>query len=227
MDAAEVAPPSVDEMQQRLDFELAVLDLLPGATSVTDFPAGGVAVFRPNDSQANGVRLKLDGRLVKQTFNIDILDKVAAAVALKNKMKTQGWAGEAAVLAAENQVRRRGQHGTEAAPAAAAELTEAEVQWLSEWYDSQLEPDSVSIEQANAALAGYRASNGGSSAHQALFEAQVIRMHTCIITHSLSRARISLAQPFARARARASLPPSGTRRPEPNLLTRLQMLLES
>ena len=113
---------SADVAQQQLDFELAVLKSLPGASSVTDFPPGGVASLVPNDLQKNGVRLKVDGRLVKQTFNQNITDKVAAARALKEKIKGAQYCGAAAVLAAEDMVRTRA--GPQQ-PSAPAELTEA------------------------------------------------------------------------------------------------------
>ena len=163
------AAPDVGTAQQQLDFELAVLGKLPGASSVTDFPKGGVAVVKPNDLQANGVRFKLDGRLIKQTFNGDISDKVKAARVLKDRMKSDAFVGEAAVLAAEEQVRRM--FSAHCAPEAMppAELTEADLLWLSDWYDEQAEPDQVTLDQANAALASHR----GTSATQILFEAQV------------------------------------------------------
>ena len=50
-------------------------------------------------------------------------------------------------------------------------MTEAELLWLSDWYDQQPEPDQVTLEQANTALASHRASSGGTSAFTALHEA--------------------------------------------------------
>ena len=164
-----VEVPSVEVMQQQLDFELRVLRGLPGATSVTDFPPGGVLETK-SDPQSNGVRLKLDGRLIKQTFNADIDNKVTAARVLLNKVKST--VGEAAVNAAVEAAQTGGVVQPPLAPAA---LTEAEEQWLADWYDSQPAPDEVSLQDANAALAGHRASVGGASTTQALMEAQWLR----------------------------------------------------
>ena len=165
------APPSASLAQKQLDQHLAVLRLLPGATSVTDFPNGGVFALVPG-LQGNGVRLKLDGRLIKQTFNDIISDKATAARVLKDRMKDASYAGEAAVLAAEEQVRLKTQP-THERPPEPEELSTAELQWLTNWYDEQPAPDEVTLEQANAALAKHRESSGGTSATQVLFEAQV------------------------------------------------------
>ena len=167
----EAALPSADVAQQQLDFELKVLRALPGVTSVTDFPTGGVTNIKPNVPQDNGVRLKLNGRKLDQRFNSKISDKITAARVLKERMKGADFVGEAAVLAAEAQVRL----AVEAVPLSsseALELTEVELQWLSDWYDSQSEPDQATLEQAAAALEAHRASSGGSSITQRLFEAQ-------------------------------------------------------
>ena len=43
--------PAADVAQQQLDFELAVLKALPGSSSVTDFPTGGVMKCKANDLQ--------------------------------------------------------------------------------------------------------------------------------------------------------------------------------
>ena len=77
----------IDVLQRRLDKELAVLRLLPGVTSVTDYPAGGMATVK-SDLNKNGVRLKLDGRLINSHFNSSgVDDKLRAALALKEKVR--------------------------------------------------------------------------------------------------------------------------------------------
>ena len=104
--------------QQQLDFELAVLRALPGVSSVADFPPGGVSKIKPSVPQDNGVRLKLNQRKLDQRFNSNISDKVTAARELKNRLKGAEFVGEAAVLAAEEQVRL----GAQPAPHAALEV---------------------------------------------------------------------------------------------------------
>ena len=183
------AAPEVASAQLLLDFELAVLRALPGATSVADFPAGGVEKVKLNDPNSNGVRLKIGGRLIKQTFNANISDKIQAARVLKDRLKDDSFFGEAAVLAAEEQVRLDTQPSHQlSASSASAELTEAELQWLAEWYDEQPEPDQVAIEQADAALQRHRASSGGSSATQVLFEAQWLRAKLTAATTRMQKA---------------------------------------
>ena len=96
-------------------------------------------------------------------------------------MKGESFLREAAVLAAEEQVSLRGGlPDTQAAQT--GEMTEEELQWLSIWYDEQLQPDEVTLEQATAALATHRASSGGSSATQHLFDTQVCA-HGCTLSH--------------------------------------------
>ena len=141
----EDVPLSVEGQQQQLDFELAVFRALPGVTSVADFPAGGVAFVKPKKLNDTGIRLRLDGNLIKQTFNMNISDKVTAARVLKQRLKGKDFLGEAAVLAAEERVL----HATKAAPQSSAEAaaqlpSEAEIEWLATWYDEQPEPDQVS-----------------------------------------------------------------------------------
>ena len=183
------AAPEVASAQLLLDFELAVLRALPGATSVADFPAGGVEKVKLNDPNSNGVRLKIGGRLIKQTFNANISDKIQAARVLKDRLKDDSFFGEAAVLAAEEQVRLDTQPSHQlSASSSSAELTEAELQWLAEWYDEQPEPDQVAIEQADAALQRHRASSGGSSATQVLFEAQWLRAKLTAATTRMQKA---------------------------------------
>ena len=168
--SAEVSP-EAGTAQLQLEYELAVLRALPG---VADFPPGGVGKVKPNEPNSNGVRLRIDGRLIKQTFNANISDKIEAARVLKERLKDDSFFGETAVLAAELQIQLGTQPSHEAS-SAPAELTDAELQWLAEWYDEQPEPDQVTMELANAALQRHRASSGGSSATQVLFEAQVTR----------------------------------------------------
>ena len=154
-----VDPLPQDAAQQLLDFELAVLRALPNVNSVADFPPGGISAFKANDPNSNGVRLRLNGRMIKQTFNKDISDKVQAARVLKERMKGDDCVGKAAVLLAEEQVRL----GLQAAPqpsAPRAELTEAKLEWLSNWYDAQPEPHQVALEMADAALAQRRQGDG-------------------------------------------------------------------
>ena len=171
MERHETTLPTVAVAQKQLDFELSVLRALKqhGVTSVAEFPPGGVAVVKPNP-QDNGVRLKLNGRKLDQRFNANISDKVTAARALKERMKGEEFVGEAAVLAAEQQV-RLGTVGESTEPAP-AELTDAEALWLCNWYDEQPEPDQVTLEQADGALATHRVSSGCTSVTQVLFETQ-------------------------------------------------------
>jgi hypothetical protein len=166
--------PSEATAQQLLDLELRVLKLLPGVGSVADFPPGGIAAVNIGKPNENGVRLRLDGHLIKQTFNHSISDKLEAARVLKARMKGAAYVGEAAVLAAEEQALLGAAQPQQYAP---EQLTEAELQWLSNWSDEQPNPDQISLEQANAALSNYRASSGGTSTTQVLFEAQVALLH--------------------------------------------------
>jgi hypothetical protein len=174
------AAPEVGMAQLQLDIELAVLRALPGVTAVADFPAGGVATVKQNDPNKNGVRLKLHGRLVKQTFNANISDKAQAARVLKGRMNNEAFVGEAAVLAAEEQVRLGAQPSPQTT--ASAELTEAELHWLSNWYDEQAEPDLITLEQANAAIARHRASSGGASMQRGMHH--FMRRNACIPSYS-------------------------------------------
>ena len=139
---------------------------------MADFPPGGVGQVKVNEPNSNGVRLRVDGRLIKQTFNANISNKIKAARVLKGRLKDDSFFGEAAVLAAEQQI-QLGSEPRHEASSAPAQLTDAELQWLAEWYDEQPEPDQVTAELADAALRRHRASSGGTSATQILFEAQV------------------------------------------------------
>ena len=175
-----------------LDFELAVLRALPGVNSVADFPASGIASLKLNSPNDNGVRLRLGRQLVKQTFKADISDKLQAARVLKDRMKGDSFVGEAAVLAAEEQVRCGAQPSRQSAP---AEITETELEWLSNWYDEQPEPDQVTLEQANDALQTHdRAAAGGTSATQVLFEAQWLQAKLRAATTRMEKAAAEVAR---------------------------------
>ena len=95
------------------------------------------------------------------------------------------------MLAAEEQVRLG--HQSSPAPPASAELTEAELFWLSTWYDEHPEPDTITLDQAHAALASHRANSGGTSASQLLFEAQVT---AAIELHTSAGCSLALFHPF-------------------------------
>lgn len=57
-------------------------------------------------------------------------------------------------------------------------ITEEEEEWLANWYDEQMEPDKVTLEQANAALIARRLTASQEtrrSATEVLFESQWLR----------------------------------------------------
>ena len=154
----EAEVPDAALLQRQLDAQLAVLRAVPGVTAVTDYPAGGVGVIVPNDPNKNGVRFKLQGKLVNVHFNAatGIDNKVAAAAQAIKKLTEK--VGEGVMREAAASVLQPPPE-----QAATASLTDAEEQWLADWYDEQPEPDQVTLAQADAALAAHRAAAGGSS----------------------------------------------------------------
>ena len=169
VESMEVEPPDAATEQEKLEHLLALLRAVPGATSVNAYPRD---TFHASDLNRNGVRLKLDTgdgpRWINVHCNAEHPTKLAAALQARQKVRTA--VGEAAFDAVEEQFRLGSSSMFESPPEVT--LSAADEQWLAEWYDSQPQPDEVSLEQAAAALATHRASAAGPSATQVLFEAQ-------------------------------------------------------
>ena len=92
--------------------------------------------------------------------------------ALIARKKVQDKVGEAVILEAERQVSAA---ATTELPPALVEVTDAENEWLAEWYDGHLDPSTVTLEEAAAALNAHRSSASAStstSAFAVLSEAQ-------------------------------------------------------
>ena len=73
LETMEAEVPDAALLQRQLDTHLAVLRAVPGVTAVTDYPAGGMGAIIPNDPNKNGVRLKLNGKLI----NVNTIAKCA------------------------------------------------------------------------------------------------------------------------------------------------------
>ena len=73
LETMEAEVPDAALLQRQLDTHLAMLRAVPGVTAVTDYPAGGMGAIIPNDPNKNGVRLKLNGKLI----NVNTIAKCA------------------------------------------------------------------------------------------------------------------------------------------------------
>ena len=180
---------SQEEHDRQLELALAVLRAVEGVTSVSAYPRDG---YDPTDFQKNGVRFKvrIDGKnkLVNTPTAQDKPSKLDAARHAISKLAD--LVGKQVVELATVQVGM----GAATTPPPSPELTEAEMQWLAEWYDMQPEPDLVTLEQAHAALAAHRASTGGTSATQKLFEAQLLQAKLRAATMRMEKAAAEVAR---------------------------------
>ena len=186
MEETEVdSDPAVAEAAQALAEQ--VLRKISGVKAVYRYPKSGI--FNHNDLNDNRYVVKVvdaEGRTrtITTACSSELPHWLSAAIEAKKKIAE--IIGKDAIEAAEEQVRL----GAPTAPQSTEppEMTEAEVQWLAEWHDAQPEPQNITFEQANAALAAHRATSGGTSATQVLFEAQV-RQITFECWHALARSR--------------------------------------
>ena len=177
-------------LMQQLDREIRVLTAISGVKGIYKYPKEG---YDPTDFNVNRIVVKVkdgDNRMRTVTSPCSAALPHWFHAAREAKSKVAEIVGKSAVDAAEEQV----QLGTQPQPAAPAEITDAELEWLSNWYDEQPEPDHITLEQANAALATHRASSGGTSATQVLFEAEWLRAKLRAATGRRDRAAAEMAR---------------------------------
>ncbi|KAL3894156.1 MAG: hypothetical protein SGPRY_013884, partial [Prymnesium sp.] len=140
-----------------------------------DYPAGS---FIPNALNKNGVQLKMTVQGITRNINVHCgahrSSKIDAAIEAQRKIEE--IVGEAVMRAARSECALGG--SASQATRGSPDITEEEEEWLANWYDEQMEPEKVTLEQANAALIARRlaASQGTRrSATEVLFERQWLR----------------------------------------------------
>ena len=178
--AAEACCEQDQREQEQLAWHVAVLRRVPGATSVIPYDRNktGAAI----DLNKIGFYLKLDAgqgpRRINVHFNKDTRSSMLACV-LAARKKVQDIVGEIVILEAEKQVRLGA--AADDLPPALVELSEAEKEWLAQWFDEQLDPSAVTLEAAAAAMQTHRSSTSAStstSAFLVLREAQLCTLLT-------------------------------------------------
>mmetsp|Transcript_4057 Transcript_4057/g.8500 ORF Transcript_4057/g.8500 Transcript_4057/m.8500 type:complete len:217 (-) Transcript_4057:238-888(-) len=147
-------PPEVASYDAELQHQLQVLRSVAGASSVKDYPPGRLTSY----NQAGG------GACCKGESQEP------------GRRRSDGGSGSCS---------RRPQSWRRAAPAAHRHeacrdeaVAEEEEEWLASWYAGQEEPDKVTCQMANAALAAHRQARDGRATTKKLFEAQWLRVGT-------------------------------------------------
>ena len=158
--------------KEELEWHVAVLRLVPGATAVNTYNRNkpGASTL---DLNKIGFFLKLNAGHGPKCINVHFNEKqqslLACALAAREKVKQ--IVGETVILEAERQVSRRS-----AVREPLANLSEADQEWLAGWFDEQLDPSTVTLEEASAALNTHRSSasaSTSSSAFLVLNDAQI------------------------------------------------------
>ena len=106
---------------------------------------------------------RVDGKMKRRPGSAIFDTKLKMALDLRRQVTE--IVGAAAVNLAETLVRQAAEATTSMGTAAAdSELSQTELRWLHDWFDEQLEPNMVTKEMADAALAEYRKEVAGGSA---------------------------------------------------------------
>ena len=164
-----------------------VLKVVPGVTALTPYDRNklGAAV----DLNKIGLYLKLDTGSGPKMINVHFTEKMQSLLecALIARRKVQDKVGEAIILETERQVSLAA--AAAMLPPSFANLTEAEKEWLAQWFDGHLDPSIVTLEEAAAAMNSHRSSASASTstcAFGVLSEAQLGAPAMCLTRHALA-----------------------------------------
>jgi hypothetical protein len=185
-----------DEEYQLLKFEMAVLSTIPGCSGAGESNYNGpdlnkmdvhVRVLPPGETSK---------KMIRRSCSAEFDTKLKAAREVKRRVALV--VGSEVVSAAEEQL-RGGSLPTASVEPQPVPITPSELEWLAEWIDEQMEPDLITCEQADAALASRRQREAG-----ALTLSKLQRMQWLEARLRAGELRISKAQAVA-ARIRSEI----------------------